>query len=62
VTLNEWKSLEITREFVDVFKRRIEEQKESLASSAGVDSRLDSWRSGVIAALSDVVHFDEETQ
>lgn len=64
MTLTDWKSLLVTQEFMGELKRRIEDQKEELASSAGVNSQLDSYRSGVIAALKDVVdfHFDEETQ
>jgi hypothetical protein len=61
VTLSDWKSLTITEEFVAELQRRLDEQKEELTDSAGVDPRLDSYRSGVIAALKDVVdfHFEE---
>lgn len=63
MTLSEWKSLAITQEFIAELKRRANEQKDMLVTSAGRDPILDSFRSGVIAAISDVVdfHFDEET-
>ncbi len=63
MTLRDWKDLSITQEFLMELKRRSEVLKEDLAQSAGVDSRLDSYRCGAIAALKDVIEFtfDEET-
>ena len=64
MTLSEWKSLAITQEYMAELKRRIEDQKEDLVLSAGVNPIRDSYRSGIIAALTDAVefHFDEESQ
>lgn len=62
MTLNDWKSLEITEEILNELKRRVENLKESLVESAGVDPRLDAYRSGAIAAFKDVLSFEfEET-
>lgn len=62
MTLSEWKSLGITEEFMSELKRRISEMKDQLGVSAGVNPQADSYRSGVINALQDVVdfHFDDE--
>lgn len=62
MTLTEWKNLAITEEFLAELKRRINDTKDELAASAGVNPILDSYRSGIIAALGDAVdfHFDEE--
>lgn len=66
MTLNEWNSFSITQEFVAELKRRQVEVRDKLAMSAGIDPRLDSYRSGVYAALEDVINFrfeeNEETQ
>lgn len=64
MTLSEWKGLVITQEVMHELERRIQEQTDLLITSAGHDPRLDSFRSGVIAALKDVVsfQFDEEPQ
>lgn len=60
LTLEDWKNLAITQEYLAELKRRIEEQKELLAGSAGVNSAVDSYRSGVIAAYKDAVDFSFE--
>jgi hypothetical protein len=65
VTLSEWKSLAVTQEFMAELNSRIESYTEQLVTSAGVSPVADSYRSGAIMALRDVVdfHFDtEETQ
>lgn len=61
MTLSEWKGLGLTQEVLAELTRRINEHKENLVFSAGIDPRLDSYRGGAIAALKDVVefHFDE---
>lgn len=62
--LRDWKQLVITQEVLAELKKRVESLKDSLVQSAGVDPRLDSYRSGAIAALQDVINFqfdDEET-
>ncbi len=63
MTLNDWKSLEITEEILNELKKRVDILTESLVESAGVDPRRDAFHSGAIAALRDVLsfEFDEET-
>ena len=63
MTLNDWRSLELTQEILMELKRRSDDLKEALVESAGVDPRLDSYRAGAIAALKDIISFEftEET-
>ncbi len=55
MTLSDWKHLEVTQEVLLELQRRIDVLSEELVMSAGIDPRLDAYRSGAIAALRDVV-------
>lgn len=62
MTLTDWKNLPITEEFLLELKRRVVELKDALAGSAGINPQADSFRSGAIAALEDVVNFHFDTE
>jgi hypothetical protein len=63
VTLSEWRGFAITQEVMAELKRRQTEAKEALAYNAGINPRMDAWRSGAIAAYEDMlnIQLDEET-
>ena len=53
----QWQHHFITQEFFIQVKNQIEEQKEALSGSAGIDPTLDNYRRGYIAAMNNVLHF-----
>lgn len=58
MTLTDWKNLSITQEIFAELKRRQDDLKESLLSSAGQNPILDSYRSGAILTLEDVLNIE----
>ncbi len=63
MTLTDWKNLSITQEIFTEIKRRQDEIKEELIPSAGKNPIVDSFRSGAIMALEDVltIELNEES-
>lgn len=58
MTLSDWKNLSITQEIFAELKRRQEDLKENLVVSAGQNPILDSYRSGAILTLEDVLNIE----
>ena len=58
MTLSDWKNLSITQEIFAELKRRQEDLKETLLASAGQNPILDSYRSGAILTLEDVLNIE----
>jgi hypothetical protein len=61
----DWKLNDVTRAFYHACNQRIEDCKDILAGSAGMDSDTDNFYRGFIAAYTELqdfrVDFDEET-
>ena len=53
----DWKSNTVTKEFFNAIQERIEDSKEILASSAGLDQLADNFFRGFIAAQREVLDF-----
>lgn len=58
MTLSDWKNLSITQEIFAELKRRQEDLKENLVVSAGQNPIIDSYRSGAILTLEDVLNIE----
>lgn len=50
-----WKQDSVTQAFFHSVYERIEDAKETLASSAGIDSTSDNWFRGFIAGQRDMI-------
>jgi hypothetical protein len=60
VTLNEWKSLEITQVIMSELKLRQAQLRLELGQSAGIDPLDDRHKAGVIAAYEDILNIELE--
>jgi len=56
----DWKQEDITRAFYSACNERINDTKEILASSAGIDQTQDNFLRGFIAAYSEMLDFKVE--
>jgi hypothetical protein len=54
---DQWKHHFITKEFFQLCKERIEDVKDLLAGSAGLDQTEDNFRRGYITAINDILDF-----
>ena len=50
-----WKADPVTQAFFSSVQERIEDAKETLATSAGIDSMSDNWFRGFIAGQRDMI-------
>lgn len=55
-----WKSDPVTRAFFEATRERVEEAKEMLAVSAGIDPTLDNFYRGFIKAYREIEEFTVE--